>query len=328
MAEQQTDPGQAAPQQLALQQLQAANYYGNMPLESPLFLPIMPVEPSPTTGIQHLIPPLFQGNAGRQAVGGGHGAGIAGGGHQLPSPAAKPGKQSAANDDGWQWRKYGEKIVKGSPCPRSYYKCSQPNCGAKKIVERDNSTGAVTGTEYKGEHNHPMPGGRVMLGGGGVGGGARVQAMRPPKPPRMDAAAAAAAAAAATMYNLDFATQQQLMLMGGGMGMGMGNPLSPQAMQYQGYAMGMPDMQQMLNAAAAAAAGGGGGAAAAAGGQPGGGGLTGLEGLEGMMMAAAAVQGIKTEPDGGMSMQQAMMDQQQALQAVEAIRMQQQQQLM
>jgi hypothetical protein len=26
--------------------------------------------------------------------------------------------------------------------------------------------------------------------------------------------------------------------------------------------------------------------------------LTGLEGLEGMMMAAAAAQGIKTEPDG------------------------------
>lgn len=45
--------------------------------------------------------------------------------------------------------RYGEKIVKGSPCPRSYYKCSQLNCGAKKIVERDNNTGAVTGTEYK-----------------------------------------------------------------------------------------------------------------------------------------------------------------------------------
>jgi hypothetical protein len=28
---------------LTLQQLQAANYFGNMPLESPLFLPIMPV---------------------------------------------------------------------------------------------------------------------------------------------------------------------------------------------------------------------------------------------------------------------------------------------
>jgi len=45
--------------------------------------------------------------------------------------------------------RYGEKIVKGSPCPRSYYKCSQPNCSAKKIVERDNNTGLVTGTEYK-----------------------------------------------------------------------------------------------------------------------------------------------------------------------------------
>jgi hypothetical protein len=28
---------------LTLQQLQAANYYAGMPLESPLFLPIMPV---------------------------------------------------------------------------------------------------------------------------------------------------------------------------------------------------------------------------------------------------------------------------------------------
>jgi hypothetical protein len=45
--------------------------------------------------------------------------------------------------------RYGEKIVKGSPCPRSYYKCSQPNCSAKKIVERDSNSGMVTGTEYK-----------------------------------------------------------------------------------------------------------------------------------------------------------------------------------
>lgn len=45
--------------------------------------------------------------------------------------------------------RYGEKLVKGSPCPRSYYKCSQPGCSAKKIVERDAHTGAVLSTQYK-----------------------------------------------------------------------------------------------------------------------------------------------------------------------------------
>jgi len=140
-------------------------------------------------------------------------------------PITKSGKQSAANDDGWQWRKcvvregvglrvggqwrrgrrssdqhkrkfaaaadgssacvahqpdacdssipirqshaihrslpspplrfcvvtrrYGEKLVKGSPHPRSYYKCSQPGCTAKKIVERDANTNAVLSTQYK-----------------------------------------------------------------------------------------------------------------------------------------------------------------------------------
>jgi hypothetical protein len=45
--------------------------------------------------------------------------------------------------------RYGEKLVKGSPCPRSYYKCSQPACPAKKIVERDAVTNAVLSTQYK-----------------------------------------------------------------------------------------------------------------------------------------------------------------------------------
>lgn len=67
-----------------------------------------------------------------------------------------PGKQSVANSDGWQWRKYGEKIVKGSPNPRSYYKCSHTGCTAKKIVER-NAAGDLLATEYKGDHCHPAP---------------------------------------------------------------------------------------------------------------------------------------------------------------------------
>ena len=46
-------------------------------------------------------------------------------------------------------RRYGEKLVKGSPCPRSYYKCSQPGCPAKKIVEKDAHSGAVLSAQYK-----------------------------------------------------------------------------------------------------------------------------------------------------------------------------------
>nr|QNL10622.1 WRKY transcription factor A [Haematococcus lacustris] len=66
------------------------------------------------------------------------------------------GKQSVANHDGWQWRKYGEKIVKGSINPRSYYKCSHSGCTAKKIVERT-ECGDILNTEYKGDHTHPAP---------------------------------------------------------------------------------------------------------------------------------------------------------------------------
>ena len=64
----------------------------------------------------------------------------------------------AANDDGYNWRKYGEKNVKGSKYPRSYYKCSTTGCNMKKIVERDPATGIISSTVLKGgEHNHPRP---------------------------------------------------------------------------------------------------------------------------------------------------------------------------
>ncbi len=64
----------------------------------------------------------------------------------------------AANDDGYNWRKYGEKNVKGSKYPRSYYKCSTPGCTMKKVVERDPVSGIISNTLLKGgEHNHPRP---------------------------------------------------------------------------------------------------------------------------------------------------------------------------
>lgn len=59
-------------------------------------------------------------------------------------------------EDGYNWRKYGQKQVKGSEYPRSYYKCTHPNCQVKKKVERSHD-GQITEIIYKGAHNHPKP---------------------------------------------------------------------------------------------------------------------------------------------------------------------------
>ncbi|KAG6492230.1 probable WRKY transcription factor 26 [Zingiber officinale] len=59
-------------------------------------------------------------------------------------------------EDGYNWRKYGQKQVKASDNPRSYYKCTYPNCPTKKKVERS-LDGQITEIVYKGTHNHPKP---------------------------------------------------------------------------------------------------------------------------------------------------------------------------
>ena len=46
--------------------------------------------------------------------------------------------------------------MKGSEFPRSYYKCTHPNCQVKKKVERS-PQGQITEIVYKGTHNHPRP---------------------------------------------------------------------------------------------------------------------------------------------------------------------------
>lgn len=71
---------------------------------------------------------------------------------ELPSMAAA----GASSEDGYNWRKYGQKQVKGSEYPRSYYKCTHPNCQVKKKVERSHE-GHITEIIYKGNHNHPKP---------------------------------------------------------------------------------------------------------------------------------------------------------------------------
>ncbi|TXG51112.1 hypothetical protein EZV62_023636 [Acer yangbiense] len=57
--------------------------------------------------------------------------------------------------DDYSWRKYGQKPIKGSPHPRSYYKCSgTKGCSARKHVERCLEDPTMLVVTYEGEHNH------------------------------------------------------------------------------------------------------------------------------------------------------------------------------
>ncbi|XP_004245530.1 probable WRKY transcription factor 53 [Solanum lycopersicum] len=58
-------------------------------------------------------------------------------------------------DDGYSWRKYGQKDILGAKYPRSYYRCTyrlMQNCWATKQVQRSDDDPALFEITYKGTH--------------------------------------------------------------------------------------------------------------------------------------------------------------------------------
>jgi len=70
----------------------------------------------------------------------------------------KPRTHVVKHTDGFGWLKYGQKIVKRSNCHRSYYRCSEAGCSAKKTVEQElvptDGVKSKVWCTTAGEHNH------------------------------------------------------------------------------------------------------------------------------------------------------------------------------
>ncbi|KAL8166234.1 hypothetical protein V2J09_007733 [Rumex salicifolius] len=82
-------------------------------------------------------------------------------------------------DDGYRWRKYGQKVVKGNPNPRSYYKCTHPGCSVRKHVERASHNLKFVLTTYEGKHHHEVPSARNSSHANSTGGNLASSANNP-----------------------------------------------------------------------------------------------------------------------------------------------------
>eukprot|EP00891_Asterochloris_glomerata_P005119 jgi/Astpho2/5119/fgenesh1_pg.00073_%23_17_t len=77
-----------------------------------------------------------------------------------PHEKRKATNQAGLPDDGYRWRKYGEKPIgkrlpDSNPNPRQYYRCSShEGCPARKYVQLAADHSGNVDIKYEGEHNH------------------------------------------------------------------------------------------------------------------------------------------------------------------------------
>ncbi|KAJ6362272.1 hypothetical protein OIU78_002639 [Salix suchowensis] len=84
-------------------------------------------------------------------------------GVQEPRVLVQSSTDSEILGDGFRWRKYGQKTVKGNPYPRTYYRCTGIKCSVRKHVERVSDDPRAFITTYEGKHSHEMPLKRTKL---------------------------------------------------------------------------------------------------------------------------------------------------------------------
>ncbi|KAI4372333.1 hypothetical protein MLD38_010576 [Melastoma candidum] len=150
-------------------------YQPFIPKPEPFCCPNPPLSCSSSSSLS-LASSLFQRTKSIPPVVGGHVRGL--GFRAATSQGSKSKKRKntqkkvcevpaeSISSDVWAWRKYGQKPIKGSPFPRSYYRCSSSKgCLARKQVERHRSDDGMFIITYTGEHNHPAPAHRNSLAG-------------------------------------------------------------------------------------------------------------------------------------------------------------------
>lgn len=79
------------------------------------------------------------------------------------SPEA--GGQLVMPEDGYQWKKYGQKFIKNIQKIRSYFRCRDKRCAAKKKVEWQPGDPSLR-IVYDGAHQHGSPSGDQGAGDG------------------------------------------------------------------------------------------------------------------------------------------------------------------